>query len=345
MEWLRVPGQEFDGTALTNLPVRYKGYGETWFENQYRGGLRDAVLYQRACSGSLISLEIASGSHGAIFGWDHTVNSSDDDRTIAVLFDRLIREGETVKDAFKHVEREGLHTHGEGDTRTNLEIVSHGVGGEENNAARVREIVTIIDPFIGVPFPDEGAQLDAREIPTAWLLIEGHNGRNMDCMGQTGTFPGLLSIAFTNDPMPTDSFGGGLGEAGCGDFVNVDIYSFSKEEDLVADVRGIICHARRVGEEVVVNPVPVNGSFQMPSAGCGADPGGDLIGSYSDDPCATGGQIGQCDYTDDSVPITFRGLVTHFLPRVTCRQSATFSRAARFSWAFGPPGSQSLPRL
>jgi hypothetical protein len=146
--------------------------------------------------------------------------------------------------------------------------------------------------------------------------------------------------------MPTEGYGGGLGEGECGDFVNVDIISFTKEDDLVANVSGTICQWKRVGEKVVVNQVPINGRFQMPSAGCGANTGDNLLGSYyateapslcidiypnaaigpafdevcaqggglvcSEDPCSTAGQIGQCDYRDDSVNITFRGQIQHF---------------------------------
>lgn len=191
-------------------------------------------------------------------------------------------------------------------------------------------------------------QLGDNYVPNATLLIVGHDGRNMDCTGEIGTFPALTTVIFTASTMPTEGFGGGLGEGECGDSVDVEIESFSKQDDLVANVSGTICHWRRVGDEVVVDPVPINGRFQMPAAGCGADPGGDLVGSYyaseapslcfdiypnaaiapafdetcalgaglvcSDDPCPTAGQIGQCDYTDDSVQITFRGQVTHFLP-------------------------------
>jgi hypothetical protein len=128
----------------------------------------------------------------------------------------------------------------------------------------------------------------------------------------------------------------------------VEIVSFSRDDDLVANVSGIICHWRRVGDDVVVTPVPINGRFQMPQAGCGMDPGGDLVGSYyasqaptacfdvypnaaiapawddvcsagggvvcSDEPCSTAGQIGQCDYRSAAVSISFRGQIQHFLP-------------------------------
>jgi len=522
MDWLRVPGQEFDGNALTDLLVRYKGYGETWFENRYRGGLKDAFLYQRACTTDLLPLHIASGSHGAILGWDHTINSEADDKTIAVLFERLIRHGETVKDALDRVKAEGLDSHGQGDDKVNLKVVSNGVGGEEN-AARVREIVSIVDPIVGVPYPDEGAMLDAREItasgntivdvtvelvgfgkldegelekykirfynqagraisqewdvdephegrtfmtvpvslnqeirtpteveiearitlpegpgsldsrhrikltvgpaietlwylnvggggtargefvfapfpvaimdgegrtiwqvtlaqlddapvPTATILIVGHNGRTPECTGQTGNFEALVTVQFTVSTMPTEAYGGGLGEGECGDFVNVEIVSFSKTEDLVANVSGTICELRRVGDEVVVTPVPINGRFQMPAAGCGADPGGDVVGSYyasqepslcfdiyanaaiapvfdqtctmggglvcSEDPCSTSGQIGQCDYTDDAVQLSFRGQITHFYPGGDWPPIADLQTACELqlgTWTTGEP--------
>jgi hypothetical protein len=205
----------------------------------------------------------------------------------------------------------------------------------------------------------------------------GHNGRNMDCTGQTGTFPALATVVFTTSTMPTEGFGGGLGEGECGDYVNVEIESFSKEDDLVANVNGTICHVRSVGEEVVVNQVPINGRFQMPAAGCGADPGGDLIGSYyaseepslcfdiypnaaiapafeetcamsadlvcSDQPCSTAGQIGQCDYTDDSVQLAFRGQITHFLPGGDWPSVAELQAACEIQlgvWTTGEPPMQ-----
>gem|GEM_PF-3730597 len=215
--------------------------------------------------------------------------------------------------------------------------------------------------FVFAPFPraivdGEGrtvwqiqlAQLGDNPVPTATLLIVGHDGRNMDCTGQIGTFPAIATVIFTASTMPTEGFGGGLGEGECGDFVNVDIESFSKQDDLVANVSGTICHWQRVGEDTVVSPTPISGRFQMPAAGCGAEPGGDLVGSYyasqepslcfdiypnaaiapafdqtcamggglvcSEDPCSTAGQIGQCDYTDDSVQLSFRGQITHFMP-------------------------------
>jgi len=530
MDWLRIPGQEFDGTrALENVRVRYKAYGETWFENRYRNGLEDAFLYQRACSSSLISLEMASGSHGAIFGWDHTINSADDNGTIALLFERLIKYGETIEDAFARVTEAGLHTYGEGDSKTNLMVVSNGVGGDAN-PGRVREIVSIIDPFIGVPFPDDGAMLDAREItadgdtvvdvtvevvgfgeytdeeldeykirfydasgqpisqewdvskpnegrslmtipvsfnqeirsptefeiearvtlpegpgdpdsrhrlkltvgpaiealwylnvgsggtargdfvfapfpqaifdeegrkvwhialaqlsdrniPSATLFIVDHDGRNMDCTGATGTFPAIVSVLFNDNPIPTEGFAGGLGQGECGDFVNVDIESFSKEDDLVAQVSGTICHWYRQGEDVVLQAVPINGRFQMPAAGCGADPGGDLVGSYyasqepslcfdiypnaavapafdqtcamggglvcSDEPCSTAGQVGQCDYTDDSVSISFRGTVAHFLPGGDWPSTGELQGACEIQlgvWTTGAPPALGVAR-
>lgn len=190
-------------------------------------------------------------------------------------------------------------------------------------------------------------QLGDSIVPMANLILVGHPGRTPECTGQTGIFDGLVGITHTTSPMPTEFYGGGLGEGECGDFVDVEIVSFSREEDLVANVSGTICHAREVGEETVITPVPINGSFQMPSAGCGADPGADLIGSYyavdappacfdiypnaqvapafdelcmqtglicSEDPCATEGQIGQCDYRSSAVPLTYRGQVQHIYP-------------------------------
>ncbi len=215
--------------------------------------------------------------------------------------------------------------------------------------------------FVFAPFPtgipDEDGnvfwevnlgQADESLVPHAILLIGGHNGRTPECTGQVGTFPAILAVQYTTNPMPTEGFAGGLGGGDCGDFVNVEIVSFSKDDDLVANVSGIICHWRRVGEDVVVEPVPVNGRFQMPQAGCGMDPGGDLVGSYysteepsacfdiypnaaiapafdeacsmggglvcSDEPCSTAGQIGQCDYRSAAVSIGFRGQVVHFGP-------------------------------
>lgn len=217
--------------------------------------------------------------------------------------------------------------------------------------------------FVFAPFPqafvdDEGrlvwqltlGQLESESstVPMAYILLVNHPGRTAECTGLTGTFDAIASVIYDIDPMPTDSYAGGLGSGQCGDFVEVDITSFSREEDLVADVSGTICHAKKVGDETVVTPVPIEGSFQMPSAGCGADPGGDVVGSYyateepslcidiypnaaiapafddtcsmggglvcSDEPCSTQGQIGQCDYRSAAVQISFRGTITHFLP-------------------------------
>ena len=190
------------------------------------------------------------------------------------------------------------------------------------------------------------AQFDEFSVPMATLLIVGHNGRTLECTGATGSFEALVLVQYSDDPMPTDGYGGGLGEGECGDFVNVEIVSFSREDDLVANVSGTICHVERVGDEVRVTPVSINGRFQMPSAGCGMDPGGDLVGSFyateapslctdiypnaaiapafdevcsagggvvcSEDPCPTAGQIGQCDFRAAAVQISFRGQVQHF---------------------------------
>ncbi|MBW2159692.1 MAG: hypothetical protein JRD92_07940 [Deltaproteobacteria bacterium] len=213
--------------------------------------------------------------------------------------------------------------------------------------------------FVFAPFPmgitdGEGrlvwqvtlAQFDEFSVPMATLLIVGHNGRTLECTGATGSFEALVLVQYTDDPMPTEGFGGGLGEGECGDFVNVEIVSFSREDDLVANVSGTICHVERVGNETRVTPVPINGRFQMPSAGCGMDPGGDLVGSFyateapslctdiypnaaiapafdevcsagggvvcSEDPCSTAGQIGQCDFRAAAVQISFRGQIQHF---------------------------------
>ncbi|MFZ1866311.1 MAG: hypothetical protein WAU39_18985 [Polyangiales bacterium] len=191
-------------------------------------------------------------------------------------------------------------------------------------------------------------QLESSTVPMANLLLVNHPGRTAQCTGLTGTFDAIVSVMFDIDPMPTDSYAGGLGLGECGDSVDVEIVSFSREEDLVANVSGTICHVKKVGNEVVVTPVPINGRFQMPSAGCGGDPGGDVVGSYyateepslcfdvypnaaiapafddvcvmgaglvcSEDPCSTAGQIGQCDYRSAAVQISFRGTITHFLP-------------------------------
>lgn len=190
------------------------------------------------------------------------------------------------------------------------------------------------------------AQADESVVPQATVLIQGHNGRTPECTGQTGSFEAIVTVVYSTDPMPTEGFGGDLGAGECGDFVNVEIVSFSREDDLVANVSGTICRWRRVGDEVQVDPVPINGRFQMPQAGCGMDPGGDLVGSYyasqepaacfdiypnaaiapafdevcsagggivcSEEPCSTAGQIGQCDYRSAAASIAFRGQATHF---------------------------------
>lgn len=221
------------------------------------------------------------------------------------------------------------------------------------------------------------SQLDGGSaVPLANIIIVGHAGRTPECTGQTGIFDGLVTITFTDDPMPSVAYGGGLGVGECGDSVDVEIVSFSKEEDLVATVNGTICEARGVGGETVVTPVLINGSFQMPSAGCGADPGGDALGSYtvaeapglcfdiypnaaiagafeetcmqggiacSDDPCSTAGQIGQCDYRDDSVNITFRGQVQHFYPGGDWPSVGDLQLACEFQlgvWTTGEPPTQ-----
>ncbi|TFH31431.1 MAG: hypothetical protein E4H00_03555 [Myxococcales bacterium] len=213
--------------------------------------------------------------------------------------------------------------------------------------------------FVFAPFPmgivdDEGrliwqvtlGQIEDFGVPMATVLIVGHNGRTAECNGQTGTFEAVVAPIYNTDPMPTEGYGGGLGAGKCGDFVNVEIVSFSRKDDLVANISGTICHWRRVGEEVVATPVPINGRFQMPAAGCGMVVGGDLIGSYraseqpslcidiypnaaigpvfdevcagggglicSEEPCSTAGQIGQCDYRSEATTITFRGQIQHF---------------------------------
>ena len=244
--------------------------------------------------------------------------------------------------------------------------------------------------FVFAPFPtafvdEEGrtvwqvtlAQLGDFFAPTAILLIEGHEGRTPECTGQTGNFEALVSIIFTDNPMPTESYGGGLGVGECGDFVNVEIVSFSREDDLVANVTGTICEAKQVGDETVVTPVSINGRFQMPSAGCGADPGGDLVGSYyaaeasslcfdiypnaaigpafesvcdegaglicSDEPCSTSGQIGQCDYRAAAVALTFRGQVQHFYAGGDWPSAAELQAACEFQlgvWTTGEPMMQ-----
>lgn len=113
----------------------------------------------------------------------------------------------------------------------------------------------------------------------------------------------------------------------------------------MGQVNGIICKAEVQGDEVVSVPVPITGRFAWAAAGCGADPGSDLVGSTIaaeqpalctdvypnaaiapafetlcenpglacfDDPCPTAGQIGQCDYRSGAVAIGFRGQVLHF---------------------------------
>jgi hypothetical protein len=490
--WIFVPGYEPGDSPIFDVRIKYWYYDEMWFRESFPSGLKDVFVYQRACTSDKLPVEIASGSRGAILGWSDIINSADDDLTIGVLFDRLIREGETLQDAMVDVFEAGFHEFTRGEKNPKLKVVSDGSGERH---FRIRENISIVDPALGIPFPDEGGQLDAREItaegstivditvkiegfgdlegdeidayklrfydgngspisqewdvdephdgltfmtipvslnqavrnpvdvdiearvtlpegsgnpdarhrikltvrpaiealwqlnvgsggnasgsfvfapfpqaifdsegrtiwqvtlaqlddrnvPNATLLIVDHQGRNMDCTGATGTFGAFATVIFNDSPMPTEGFGGGLGEGECGDFINVNIESFNKEDDLVATVSGTICHWRKVGMEEVVTPVPISGRFQMPSAGCGADPGGDLVGSYyaaqepslcfdiypnaaiapafdascamggglicSDDPCPSAGQIGQCDYTDDSVQITFRGQVQHY---------------------------------
>jgi hypothetical protein len=240
----------------------------------------------------------------------------------------------------------------------------------------------VFAPFpVGIEDPDGNlfwqvtlAQGDESVVPQATVIIRGHSGRTPECTGQTGIFDAIVTVVFTADPMPTEGFGGGLGGGECGDFVNVEILSFSKEDDLVANVSGIICHWRRVGDEVEVNPVPINGRFQMPQAGCGMAPGGDLLGSYyaseapstcfdiypnaaiapvfdeacsmggglvcSEEPCSTAGQVGQCDYRSEAVSIAFRGLITHFgaggdWPPVGDLQTGCELQLG--TWTTGPP--------
>lgn len=490
-----VPGQGEEGGPLVRQGafLDFIYYDEAWYSTHYAGGLDNVLVHLSVCSSLAVPLRGTAANASVVFGWTEPVGADQDDLATAVLFDRLITQGETADEAYRRLTLSTQHSHTWDGKTTELKEQTWGGGG----SARIREIVSIIDPIVGEPMPDEGGMLDAREInddgdtivdvtvkivgfgeleadelkgyklrfydgngnaispewdvdepndgvtfmtravgfnqaisspteleiearvtlaegpasadsrhrikltvgpaieslwhltvgsggtargdfvfaplptaivdeegrtvwqiqlaqldenpvPTATLFIVGHDGRTMDCTGQVGEFPAIASVLFTASDMPTEGFAGGLGEGECGDSVDVDITSFSKEDDLVATVSGTICHWRRVGDETVVNAVPINGRFQMPSAGCGADPGGDLVGSYyasqdpwscidiypnaaiaptfeqtcsmggglvcSEDPCPTAGQIGQCDYTDDSVQLGFRGLITHFMP-------------------------------
>ena len=491
MEWIPIPGNQPGDAPLTNVIIKYWLYDDVWFGNAFPGGLENTFVYQRACTSDKLRINVGSGEPGAVLGWTDTINSADDDKTIGVLFDRMVRNGETLEDALQDVNDVGFNTFQRDDKSPTLVVVKKGAGGEQ---FRIREIISIVDPETLQPFRDEGGMLDAREItaqgdtvvditveiagfgeleegelekykvqifdgtgraisgkfeagepdpvlwktymtipvtlnqairsptdveiearvklpegedsrhpikltvgpaiaslwtlnvggggtargdfvfaplpvgimdgegrtiwqvtlaqlddalvPTATIIIVGHNGRTPECTGQTGNFEAFATVLFTESTMPTEGFGGGLGQGGCGDFVNVDIISFSKKDDLVANVSGTICHWERVGEESVVTQVPINGRFQMPSAGCGANTGNDALGSYyateapflcidiysnaaiapafdelcmmggglvcSEDPCPTAGQIGQCDYRDDSVNISFRGQIQHF---------------------------------
>jgi hypothetical protein len=161
MDWIFVPGYQPGDDALTNVTIKYWFYDETWFRQQYPGGLENAVVYQRACTSDKLPLEVASGSRGAILGWSDTINSADDDRTIDVLFDRLISKGETLQQALEAVFDAGLHEHTRDDKNPTLELVSDGVG---QRRIRIREIITLVDPDLSVPLPDEGAVLEAKEI-------------------------------------------------------------------------------------------------------------------------------------------------------------------------------------
>ena len=166
MDWIFVPGYQPGDGALTDVIIKYWFYDDTWFRQQFGGGLENAVVYQRACTSDKLPLEVASGSRGAILGWSDTINSADDDLTIGVLFDELITKGETLQYALERVFDAGFHRFTRGEKNPTLEVVSEGAGQRQ---IRVREIIAIVDPVLGLPLPDEGGVLKAKEINS-----EGH---------------------------------------------------------------------------------------------------------------------------------------------------------------------------
>lgn len=161
MHWIPIPGDSPSDGVLTNVPVRYWAYNEEWYEDRYGSGLENTFLYLRACSSNAIPVLTASGSRGAIVGWSNTINSANDDQTIGVLFDRMINEGETFADALAAVRQAGFAEFSQSNVSAQLVVVSTGDGGEE---FRIREIISIVDPELRLPLPDEGAVLEAKEI-------------------------------------------------------------------------------------------------------------------------------------------------------------------------------------
>jgi hypothetical protein len=509
---LTVPGQQ----GLTRAPafLDFIYYDEAWFSTKYPGGLDEVLVQLSVCSSLAVPNLGGSGSTAAIFGWTEPVGATQDDATTAVLFDRLIERGETASDAFEKLEELGPRSHQWDGKTTELKLSTFS-GGER---ARMREIVTILDPEALGPFPDEGGTIEARELPgdgttllditlllegfgktmpeefkvqifdgndspisaewevdeptegssktfmtleatlnqevtaatevelearvtlpeepgtvyskhpikvtvlpaiesawrftvggagtargdfinapsataflddegrlvwqigftqnegsaelpSAFLYIIDHPGRSTECTGPTGNFNGIFWISYT----PQEVFGGGDGDGECGDIVAVGIQSFSKSDDLVGTVNGIICKPEVQGEEVVLVPTPLNGRFAWPAAGCGADPGGGLVKSLvsadqpalctdvypnaaiapaidmicsqggitcSDDPCPTDGQIGQCDYRSSATPIGFRGQIQHFGPNPEWPTLPELAQACEMQlgvWTTGTP--------
>lgn len=493
MDWIFIPGYQPGDDALTDVTIKYWFYDDTWFKRQYPGGLKDAVVYQRACTSDRLPLQVASGSRGAILGWSDTINSADDDKTIDVLFDHLISKGETLQDALKEVFDANVHEHPSGDKNPTLELVSDGRG---QRRIRVRENITIVDSATGSPFADEGGEIEAFEItsedktrvdvsvivegfgenshdefdvqffdetdmplsqkvevrepvagktfmtvpieldqkitfPTdveiearvtlpedgasekfgrhrvifkvlppgeeqwritvpdfgtikgpvvsapsvvgipveqgvAWLLlltqeppavipsasvtILGHNGRSQDCTGQTGQFTGGVGFVYTEDMNAPGYDGGGEEVDGCPGEINIDVQTFSLEDDLNVALSGTLCKIEPdpVGEGTIATPVPFSGRIKWPRAGCGVTPPmNPLLGSYVssenvflcidiyensilgptfegafcgttgvtcdlENACPTDNDLGQCDYRGDSSMLGVRGSVQHY---------------------------------
>ena len=142
-----------------------------FFRAQYRGGLRDALVFFNGCnvfgSDATDLADAIRGTTSVFLGWDGAVDTNDAHDAALVLYEDLAGRGYPADEAFMRLDDLGTSV-----TGAQLRFGKRAAGGD----LRIRDIVTLLEPETGQPLaaesqiPIDGQPRDGEEDGAPYLV-------------------------------------------------------------------------------------------------------------------------------------------------------------------------------